>query len=49
MSAHDPSGTVILLVEDEVTIRNLVRTMLTDHGYAVLTAADGVEAMEVCQ
>jgi CheY-like chemotaxis protein len=49
MFAHDPSGTVILLVEDEVTIRNLVRTMLTDYGYAVLTAADGVEAMEVCQ
>jgi two-component system, chemotaxis family, chemotaxis protein CheY len=49
MSAHDPSRTVILLVEDEVTIRNLVRTMLTEQGYAVLDAADGVEALEVCQ
>jgi two-component system, cell cycle sensor histidine kinase and response regulator CckA len=48
MSAHDPSRTVILIVEDDVTIRNLVRTMLTDEGYAVLDAADGAEALEVC-
>jgi CheY-like chemotaxis protein len=49
LSVHDPSSTVILLAEDDVIIRNLVRTMLTKQGYPVLTAADGVEAMEVCK
>jgi hypothetical protein len=48
LSVHDPSSTVILLAEDDLIIRNLVRVMLTKQGYAVLTAADGVEAMEVC-
>jgi CheY-like chemotaxis protein len=49
LSVHDPSSTVILLAEDEVVIRNLLRTMLTRQGYRVLTAADGLEAMQVCQ
>ena len=49
LSVHDPSSTVILLAEDEVVIRNLLRTMLTRQGYKVLTAADGLEAMEVCK
>jgi CheY-like chemotaxis protein len=49
LSVHDPSSTVILLAEDEVVIRNLLGTMLTKQGYKVLTASDGLEAMEVCK
>jgi CheY-like chemotaxis protein len=40
---------VILLAEDEPVVRNLVRTMLTQSGYAVLTANDGAEAVEICR
>jgi CheY-like chemotaxis protein len=43
-----PKDTVILVAEDEVIVRNLVRLMLTREGYAVLTAADGQEALEIC-
>lgn len=41
--------TVILVAEDEPVVRNLVRTMLTQAGYAVLTANDGVEALDICK
>lgn len=37
----------MLLVEDEEALRDLVRTMLTDNGYTVLTARDGKEAMDI--
>ncbi len=49
MSKHIPAETVILLAEDEVVIRNLVRTMLTREGYAVIEASNGREAFEICQ
>ena len=39
-------GTV-LLVEDEEMLREMAATMLTRLGYKVLTAKDGVEALEV--
>ncbi len=48
MAPTAPSETVILLVEDDPVVRNLVRTMLAKEGYAVLTANDGAEALEVC-
>ncbi len=35
----------ILLVEDEEGVRNLVRNVLTQHGYHVILAADGEEAL----
>jgi DNA-binding response OmpR family regulator len=38
---------VILIVEDEVMIRNLVQRILMAEGFEVLTAADGQEALEV--
>ena len=44
-----PRETVILVAEDEAVVRNLVRLMLTKEGYAVLTASDGQEALEVCK
>jgi len=39
----------ILLAEDEEMVRNLVRESLTIHGYTVLEAANGAEAMLVCE
>jgi CheY-like chemotaxis protein len=44
-----PNETVILLAEDEAVVRNLVRLMLSKKGYAVLTANDGQEALEICE
>jgi two-component system, cell cycle sensor histidine kinase and response regulator CckA len=41
--------TVILLAEDEAVVRNLIRLMLSKEGYAVLTANDGQEALEICE
>lgn len=41
-----PGGTeTILLVEDEESVRSLVRNMLTEAGYRILEAADGEEAL----
>ncbi|MEW6686897.1 MAG: PAS domain S-box protein [Candidatus Edwardsbacteria bacterium] len=37
----------ILLMDDEETIRNLVKTMLTHLGYEIELAKDGVEAIEL--
>ncbi len=48
MAPTAPNETVILLAEDDPVVRNLVRTMLAKEGYAVLTANDGAEALEVC-
>ncbi len=40
------SGTV-LLVDDEVTVRGVVRAMIEHLGFSVLTAADGLDALEL--
>jgi hypothetical protein len=37
----------ILLVEDERALREIVKRQLTRHGYRVISAGDGVEALEV--
>jgi PAS domain S-box-containing protein len=42
------SGTV-LLVEDEVAVRELVRVILTSHGYQVLTAENPAQAAAICR
>ncbi|HLH17784.1 MAG TPA: response regulator [Bryobacteraceae bacterium] len=44
-----PSETVILVAEDDPIVRNLIRLMLSKEGYAVLTANDGQEALEICE
>ena len=42
-----PGGNeTILFVDDEAAIRQLAQTVLTQYGYRVLLAKDGVEAME---
>ena len=40
-----PNERVVLLVEDEVLIRNLVRLSLRAAGFHVIAAADGQEAL----
>jgi CheY-like chemotaxis protein len=44
-----PSGgeETVLVVEDEKLVRNLVREILSQHGYKVLEASRGTEALEV--
>jgi DNA-binding response OmpR family regulator len=37
--------TVILVVDDEPQVRDIVRILLEDEGYFILTAADGEEAL----
>jgi two-component system, cell cycle sensor histidine kinase and response regulator CckA len=49
MGGPDRNETMILLAEDEPAVRNLVRTMLCQSGYAVLTANDGAEALAICE
>ncbi len=40
-------GELILVVDDEATIRVVTRTTLEANGYAVMTAKDGLEAMAI--
>ena len=49
LAAIGPSGgtETILVVEDEEMLRDLVTTLLNQNGYKVLTAADGLQAVEV--
>ena len=42
------AGTV-LLIEDEETVRDMAKIMLTRFGYTVIEARDGVEAVEIFQ
>ena len=35
----------ILVVDDDKAITTLLETLLSNHGYSVLTAYDGLEAM----
>jgi CheY-like chemotaxis protein len=50
ISKNPPSAPgVILVAEDDVMLRNLVRTILQKNGYTVLVAADGAEALYLSQ
>ena len=43
-----PGGTeTILVVEDEEMLREMLKTVLASKGYQVLTASDGIEAVEI--
>ena len=44
-----PGGATILVVDDEPVVLETVRDCLTAHGYQVLTAAGGEEAVQVAQ
>jgi two-component system, cell cycle sensor histidine kinase and response regulator CckA len=45
----EASGWTILLADDEPAIRDLAGQVLRSHGYTVLEAADGLEALEVAE
>jgi PAS domain S-box-containing protein len=50
-AATPPTETVhetILVVEDELNLRRLTRQFLENQGYAVLEAADGAAAVQIC-
>jgi two-component system cell cycle sensor histidine kinase/response regulator CckA len=40
------NGELVLIVDDEANVRELVRVILTRHGYRTLVAGDGNEAMK---
>ncbi len=42
-----PGRETVLIVEDEASLRELLRTVLEPRGYKVMTAADGAEAIDV--
>jgi CheY-like chemotaxis protein len=46
--SREPSAT-ILLVEDTDNLRNLLHRVLEGNGFTVLPAADGAEALRLCQ
>jgi PAS domain S-box-containing protein len=49
LAAPSSGSETILLAEDEPIVQRLVRTILEDHGYTVLEATQGDEALRLCQ
>ncbi len=52
LAAHVPvlaGNETILLVEDDGALRRLITRSLEQYGYTVLTAKDGLEAIETCK
>ncbi len=49
LAVADGRGEVVLLVEDENSIRDLMREAFADAGYAVLSARDGAEGLAVAR
>jgi two-component system, cell cycle sensor histidine kinase and response regulator CckA len=47
--AHQAGSGTVLLVEDEAAVRELVRAILTSHGYQVLTAENKAQAVAICR
>jgi two-component system, cell cycle sensor histidine kinase and response regulator CckA len=50
MSQASPASKeiVILVVDDEVVVRNLVQRVLSSEGFSVLVATNGREALQLC-
>jgi CheY-like chemotaxis protein len=48
-AAADAPGFTILIADDEAGIRTLAGEILRSHGYHVLHAADGVEALDLAE
>ena len=46
-SQEKPLGNSVLIVDDDVNLARLLRTILRTAGYQVLTASDGEEALRM--
>lgn len=44
---HPPPGLRVLVVDDESSVRNVIRETLGSRGYEVVLASDGIEALSV--
>ncbi|MEW6731048.1 MAG: response regulator [Acidobacteriota bacterium] len=44
-----PATETILLVEDEIGVRELMKYVLSEEGYTVLEAYDGCDALHICE
>jgi two-component system, cell cycle sensor histidine kinase and response regulator CckA len=45
--APSPPASTVLVVDDEVALQDVIRNVLTPHGFGVLTAHNGVEALQL--
>ncbi|MGD0064801.1 MAG: PAS domain S-box protein [Streptosporangiaceae bacterium] len=45
--ARGGTGETVLVVEDEAAVRELTRRILAGHGYKVITAVNGLDAIEI--
>jgi CheY-like chemotaxis protein len=43
---NEPGTATVLIVDDDADVREIAAAMITDLGYRVLTAADGLEALD---
>jgi CheY-like chemotaxis protein len=41
------AGEVVMVIDDDPTVRMLVSEVLTDHGYAVIEAGDGPTGLQI--
>jgi two-component system cell cycle sensor histidine kinase/response regulator CckA len=46
-AARGGTGETVLVVEDEAAVRELTRRILAGHGYKVITAVNGLDAIEI--
>jgi signal transduction histidine kinase len=44
-----PKGETVLVVEDEAALREVTQRIFTRNGYQVITAADGLEALDIAR
>jgi twitching motility two-component system response regulator PilG len=45
--ASDQAGSKVMVIDDSQTIRRTAETLLAREGYAVITASDGYEAIDI--
>lgn len=44
---HDGKGQLVLVVDDEITVQEIVKESLEAHNYRVMLASDGIEAIDL--
>jgi chemosensory pili system protein ChpA (sensor histidine kinase/response regulator) len=48
-AAAGPQRTTVMIVDDSITVRRVTARLLERHAYRVITAKDGVDALQVLQ